>query len=140
MTLTQKRQPTLTLRRQRLTLLGHAFVVWALCAATMMIGLAVASEETALIAHAIGAPIFAAAGSWNYFKRFGYYTPLQVAAAFVGFVIVVDSFLVAPVIEGSFEMFTSPLGTWIPFAHIFGSAYLTGRTVLRRDGYAPQRR
>jgi hypothetical protein len=41
-----------------------------------------------------------------------------------------DFFLVAMVINRSFEMFTSPLGTWIPFVLIFASTYLTGLLTL----------
>jgi hypothetical protein len=36
----------------------HTFVGWALCAATMGIGLAPMSLQNALIVHTIGAPIF----------------------------------------------------------------------------------
>jgi hypothetical protein len=32
----------------------------------------------------------------------------------------------------SFDMFTSLIGTWIPFALIFASTYLTGRVVSGR--------
>ncbi len=39
-------------------ILMHALVGWALCAATMNIGMAVTSLENTLVAHAIGAPIF----------------------------------------------------------------------------------
>lgn len=126
--------------RQSMVLLGHAFALWALCAASMMIGLAVASEETALVVHAIGAPIFAGVVGWNYYRRFGYTTPLQTAAAFISFVVVVDFFLVALIINRSLEMFASLLGTWIPFALIFGSAYLVGTWMERTGGYASQRR
>jgi hypothetical protein len=141
MTLARQHHLAATLHRSELmTLLGHAFVSWALCTATMMIGMAVASVETALVVHAIGAPIFAGTVSWNYSKRFGYTTPLQTAITFVSFVIVVDFFLVALIIERSFEMFASPLGTWIPFALIFVSTLLVGRTVERRHGHAAQRR
>jgi hypothetical protein len=100
----------------------------------------VASVETALVVHAIGAPIFFTLVSWNYFGRFGYTNPQQTAVTFVSFVILVDFFLVALVIERSFEMFASPLGTWIPFALIFGSTYLTGREMERRHGHATNRR
>ena len=106
----------------------------------MMVGMAVAGVEVALVVHVIGAPIFAAAVSWNYFGRYGYTTPLQTAIVFVAFVIVVDFFLVALVIERSLEMFASPLGTWIPFALIFASTYLTGRVVEERHGSAQDRR
>jgi hypothetical protein len=136
MTLTQQHGATTTAQHERLVLFGHAFVSWALCAAAMMIPMALVSEEFALVFHAIGAPIIAGIVSWNYYRRFGYTTPLQTATTFVGFVIVVDFFLVALVIERSFEMFASPLGTWIPFALIFGSTYLMGRWVERRHGNA----
>lgn len=140
MTLTTQHHPTATQQRRRMILLGHAFVAWALCTASMMLGMAVAGVDVALVVHAIGAPIFAAVVSWNYFTRFAYTTPLQTAITFVSFVIVVDFFLVALIIEGSLEMFTSPLGTWIPFALIFASTYLTGRAVERRLGPAAQPR
>jgi hypothetical protein len=64
--------------------------------------------------------------SLNYFRRFNYTTPLQTAFIFVSFVILVDFFIVALVINQSLEMFTSLLGTWIPFALIFISTYLMG--------------
>lgn len=114
------------------TILVHAFIGWALCAATMGIGMAVTTTETTLIAHAIGAPIFFGLVSWSYFGRFNHTTPLQTAFIFVGFVILVDFFLVALVINRSLEMFASLLGTWIPFVLIFGSTYLTGAYMNRK--------
>jgi hypothetical protein len=41
-------------------------------------------------------------------------------------VIFMDLFLVALFIEKSFAMFTSLLGTWIPFGLIFTATYITG--------------
>ena len=139
MTLTQQRDWTATIDRREVgILLSHAFVAWALCSATMMIGLAVTTETTALIVHAIAAPIFSAAVAWSYFRRFAFTTPFQTALVFVSFVVLVDFFLVALVIERSFEMFASPLGTWIPFTLIFLSVYFTGRR-MESDGHAAQR-
>jgi hypothetical protein len=112
-------------------ILAHAFVGWMLCAATMGIGTAVTSLETTLIIHAIGAPIFFAVVSSVYFKKFNYTTPLRTAVIFVAFVIVMDVFVVAISINRSFEMFASLLGTWIPFALIFSSTYLTGKFAQR---------
>jgi hypothetical protein len=43
-----------------------------------------------------------------------------------------DFFIVAMLINKSFEMFTSLLGTWIPFALIFISTYLTGNVIVQR--------
>ncbi len=40
-----------------------------------------------------------------------------------------DFFVVALLINRSLEMFASPLGTWIPFALIFVSTWLTGLVV-----------
>jgi hypothetical protein len=111
----------------------HAFIGWALCAATMGIGMAVTSIQTALIVHAIGAPIFFAGVSFNYFKKHGFTSPLQTALIFVGVVIVVDFFVVAMLINKSFDMFTDPLGTWIPFALIFASTYLTGTVITKNS-------
>lgn len=112
--------------------LAHAFVGWALCGATMGIGMATMSIENALIVHAIGAPLFFAGVSLLYFSKFNYTTPLQTAIIFVSFVIATDFFVVALLINGSLEMFTSLLGTWIPFALIFASTYLTGLFVTKR--------
>ncbi len=120
--------------RKILIILAHAFVGWALCTATMVIGMATMSLESALIVHAIGAPIFFTAISLIYFNKFNYTTPLQTALIFVSFVIVVDFFVVALMINQSLEMFASLLGTWIPFALIFTSTYVTGLLTVRRSG------
>ena len=114
-----------------LILLAHAFVGWAFCTATMLIGMASMSIDYALIVHAIAAPIIFMLVSLVYFKKFNYTSPLSTALIFVSFVIVVDFFLVALVINRSLEMFASPLGTWIPFALIFASTYITGLLITR---------
>jgi hypothetical protein len=117
--------------KKLITLFIHAFFGWALCAATMGIGMSVTSLENTLLIHAIGAPIFFAIVSLVYFTRFNYTAPLQTAIIFVSFVIIVDFFLVALVINRSLEMFGSLLGTWIPFALIFTSTFLTGLLLER---------
>ena len=121
--------------RKIVTVLIHAFVGWALCAATMGIGMATTSPNDALIIHAVGAPIFFFVISFVYFKRFNYTTPLQTAIIFVGFVMVVDLFVVALLILKSLDMFASLLGTWIPFALIFTSTYLTGLYMMRSSNH-----
>lgn len=107
-------------------LLAHAFVGWLLCAATMGIGMATTTLQTTLIIHAVGAPIYFAAVSTVYFSRFRFTRPLSTAVVFVTFVVVVDFFVVALLINRSLAMFTSILGTWLPFALIFGSTFVTG--------------
>ncbi|MBW1672420.1 MAG: hypothetical protein JRF06_01240 [Deltaproteobacteria bacterium] len=115
----------------------HAFIGWILCAATMGIGMATMTLESTLIVHAIGAPIFFAVVSLIFFRKFNYTSPLRTAMIFVGFVIAVDFFVVALLINRSLEMFVSLLGTWIPFALIFASTYLTGLFVLKKLGLKP---
>lgn len=110
-------------------IIAHAFVGWALCAATMGIGMAVTTLNNALIIHAIAAPIFFGGISLIYFHKFNYTTPSQTALCFLAFVITMDFFVVALLINRSFEMFASALGTWLPFASIFASTYLAGRSI-----------
>lgn len=120
--------------RRLLIILVHAFIGWALCAATMGIGMATTSLQNTLIAHAIGAPIFFSIVSLVYFRKFNFTTPLQTALIFVGFVIAVDFFVVAFLINRSLDMFTNLLGTWIPFALIFASTYLMGLYLVSSTG------
>ena len=110
-------------------ILIHAFIGWALCGAVMGIGMQVTSMERTLIIHAIGAPIFFVIVSLIYFKKFNFTTPFQTAILFLVFVIFMDFFIVALLIEKSLEMFKSILGVWLPFALIFISTYLTGLIV-----------
>jgi hypothetical protein len=111
----------------------HAFIGWALCAATISIGMAITSTENALIIHAIGAPVFFTVVSLVYFRKFNYTTPFQTAIIFLGFVITVDFFVVALLINRSMNMFASLLGTWIPFALIFISTFVTGLHALKKS-------
>ncbi len=107
-------------------ILVHAFVGWALCGAIMFVGMGITSLQTTLIAHAIGAPIIFAAASWIYFRKFSYTTPLQTAIIFVAFVVAMDFFVVALLINRSFDMFLSWLGTWLMFILIFTPTYIIG--------------
>ena len=107
-------------------LLAHVFVGWVLCIGTIGIGMVVTSVQNALIIHAIVAPIFFAGISLFYFRCFNYTSPLLTATVWIAFVVVMDFFVVAMLILHSFEMFTSLLGTWIPFTLIFSSTFLTG--------------
>jgi len=108
------------------TILIFAFIGWAICAAIMGIGMQIFSMKTTLIIHAIGGPLAFLILSMIYFKKYNYTTPFLTAIIFIGFIIFMDFFLVALLIEKSFDMFKNSLGTWIPFALIFLTTYLTG--------------
>jgi hypothetical protein len=112
--------------KSQIILLVHAFVGWVLCFATMGIAMATTSLNNALIIHAVAAPILFGAVALVYFSRINAASPLQTALLFVGFVIAADFLVVALLVNRSLAMFASLLGTWIPFALIFLSTYLTG--------------
>ncbi|OGN93573.1 MAG: hypothetical protein A2Z71_10730 [Chloroflexi bacterium RBG_13_50_21] len=114
-------------------ILLHAFVGWVLCAAMKGLGMSITTLETTLIIHAIAAPIVFSLVSLVYFRNFNYTTPTQTALIFVGFVIAMDFFVVALLINKSLDMFNSLLGTWIPFVLIFTSTLLTGFFISRRS-------
>jgi hypothetical protein len=108
---------------------AHAVMGWAYCGALIGAGRHFLSIHTTLVVHAIGAPVGFAMISLFYHRRYAFTSPLQTAAAFLGVVVGLDLFLVAPIFEKSYAMFSSALGTWIPFALIFAATYLTGRFI-----------
>ncbi|MHA2062129.1 MAG: hypothetical protein ACW963_07565 [Candidatus Sifarchaeia archaeon] len=101
-------------------------VGWGLCGLSFYAGVSITSITNALIIHAIAAPIIFYFISLLYFKKFNYTTPVQTAIYFLGIVILLDFFVVSLLINKNFDMFLSPLGTWIPFLLIFLSTFLTG--------------
>ncbi|UCF31912.1 MAG: hypothetical protein JSV26_05790 [bacterium] len=119
--------------KKALIILVHAFVAWALCGATVWIGREFMTMERTLVVHAVGAPIFFAAVTYVYTRFFGFTSPLTTAFLFISFVLFMDVFLVAMVIEKSFDMFRSPLGTWIPISLEFLSTWWTGALAGRRS-------
>jgi hypothetical protein len=114
-------------------ILLHALMGWGYCGALVGIGRQHFAMPTTLVIHAIGAPIGFALISWLYFRKFSYTPPLQTAFIFLAVVMGLDAFIVAPVMEKSYAMFASLLGTWIPFALIFASTYFTGLLVTRKS-------
>ena len=110
----------------------HAIVGWAFCGAIVAIGRQFFSMQTTLVIHAIGAPIGYVLLSLLYFSKFGFTSPLQTAALFLSVVVGLDLLLIAPVLEKSFAMFASVLGTWIPFLLIFAATYATGVLMGKR--------
>jgi hypothetical protein len=110
----------------------HAFVAWFLCGAIVIVGRQIWSIETTLIIHALGVPVVFVVVSWIYFTYFHFTTPLQTAAIFTLSAILLDVVIVATFVERSFEMFTSFIGTWLPFALMFLTTYLIGTMIQRR--------
>ena len=117
--------------KQYCILFTHAFIGWALCGAAIGIGRATSTMQTTLIVHAIAAPLIFCAVSYIYFRRFHYTPALKTALIFVLFVTAADAGIVAPFFERSYKMFASILGTWLPFALIFASTFITGLYVAK---------
>ncbi|MFI5400649.1 MAG: hypothetical protein ACHQZQ_06330, partial [SAR324 cluster bacterium] len=82
--------------------------------------------NAALAIHLIAGPTAFAALAFAYCRRFGRYSPLTVAAVFVGFVMAMDVLVVALAILGNLDMFRSMAGTWIPFGLIFLASWGAG--------------
>jgi hypothetical protein len=106
--------------------LASAIAGWAYCGALIGISRQFWSMDTTLVVHAIGAPIGFALLSFLYYRFFAFTSPLATAAIFIAVVFALDFFLVALLIEKSFAMFASPLGTWLPLALIFAATLVTG--------------
>jgi hypothetical protein len=112
--------------KNALTLTLHAFVGWLSCGAVIAIGRSLLSMPVTLIIHAALAPVIFALITLFYFRKFSHYSPIFVASFFLTFVMGLDFFVVALLIEKSFSMFASVIGTWIPFLSIFLATCLTG--------------
>lgn len=110
-------------------LVAHAIAGWSACAVIMAGLLAVTSTAVAVAVHAIAAPVIFAAIARRYFAARGAREPLPVALAFTAIVAGLDAAIVAGLIQGSFAMFASIAGTWLPLALIFGATWVTGAIV-----------
>ena len=123
--------------------LGFAALPWAVCGTVMMVGRQVTSLDNALVIHALVVPVAFGAAARAHSRRYPDAAPLRTAAAFLGFALVMDALVVAPVLEHSYAMFASVPGTWVPFALIFGSVYVAtaiGRPGRGAAGADPSRR
>lgn len=124
-------------RASLLALAAHAVAGWAACGVLMGVLLATVSLTTALVVHAVGAPVIFAAVTAHLYRRSGGGRPMFVAATFTVIVVILDALVVASLIQRSFAMFSSAMGTWVPFGLILVVSFGTG-LLLRRRPAAPQ--
>ena len=104
----------------------YGFVGWALCGLTMTALQRAASMGVALVIHAVAVPLIFTAVAWHYFRARGARDTLPTAATFVGIVALLDSVVVAGLIQRSLVLFGSVVGFWVPLALIFGVTWATG--------------
>jgi hypothetical protein len=114
------------------TVIGFGVLGWALCGFAVWIGGQFFSMNTTLLLHAALVPVIFAAISLMYFKWFGAMSPLQTASIFLAVVVTLNIFVVSLFIERNFNMFKSVIGTWVPFALILVTTYLSGVYARRR--------
>jgi menaquinone-dependent protoporphyrinogen oxidase len=107
-------------------LIAYGAAGWALCAITMAALLPAGPLWLALTLHAIAAPVIFAALSRSYFSAPGARQPLLAALAFTAVVAGLDAVVVAGLVLRSFDMFSSVVGTWLPFALIFLATWASG--------------
>ena len=107
-------------------ILFYAFVGWALCAAVLGIGIIHTSLKTALIIHAVAAPIIFVFVSRTFYRNFQFAYPILIAIIFASFVMVVDFGIVALFYAKKLAAFASAASLWIAFALIFLCTYIIG--------------
>ncbi len=114
-----------------LVIAAFALIGWGLCGAIIGIGRSLTTMETTLIIHAIAVPIVFGVLSFFYHRYFHYTRPEQTGLIFMLSAMLLDAGIIAPFAEKSYAMFTSILGTWIPFGLIFLATYLVGYLTLQ---------
>jgi hypothetical protein len=104
-----------------------AIVIWVLCGAVMGFGRRLIGLDATLRLHLVMAPVF----SFCVTLILGRLTSIpggsfSRAIVITAVVIVLDAVIVAPLIEKSYAMFRSLIGTWIPFVLIFLGSWAAG--------------
>ena len=106
----------------------------------MQILLTAVGIRTAIIGHAIAAPIVFTLVAWHYFRKDGARDPLPTAIAFVVCAVLLDLLIVAGLTQRGLEMFASIAGTWLPLGLVLLATWATGEvtsvmsSVSRHDG------
>lgn len=109
-----------------IVILLFGVIGWAACGAVFYVGEIIFKTYLAILIHFILAPVIFAILSYVYFKYFNLTSSLKTAVAVTGIVISLDFFIVALLIEKNLQMFTSVMGTWLPFVFIFITVFTTG--------------
>lgn len=104
-----------------------ALIGWGICGGIIAIGRSTIGMDPTLIVHAIAVPIVFGALSFLYHRYFHYTQPALTGLIFMLSAMLLDAGIIAPLAEKSYAMFTSILGTWIPFGLIFLATFLVGR-------------
>jgi hypothetical protein len=103
-----------------------AIVIWGACGGVIYVGRRLWSIETTLRVHLIATLIIAFLCAALHAGFAPGFDPLMRAMAMTLIVIALDAFVVAPLFERSYAMFSSVIGTWLPFVAIFAACWAAG--------------
>jgi hypothetical protein len=109
-----------------IVILLFGVIGWAACGVVFYVSEIIFKTYLAILIHFILAPVIFAILSYLYFKYFNLTSSLKTAVVVTGIVITLDFFIVALLIEKNFQMFSSVMGTWLPFGFIFITIFTTG--------------
>jgi len=112
-------------------LFGLGLALWGACGAVMAVGRRLWTLDTALRVHLVAAPVIAFLLSALHAWLAPEFNAVLRAAVMTGLVMILDAVVGAPVLERSYAMFHSVIGTWLPFAAIFGASIAAGTLVPR---------
>jgi hypothetical protein len=104
---------------------------WGICGGIIAVARRLTTMENTVIIHAIAVPFVFGILSFLYHRYFHYTRPLQTGLIFMGMAMALDAGIIAPFAERSFAMFSSILGTWIPFGLIFLASTIVGWITTR---------
>lgn len=113
-------------------LIGTGIAIWACCGAVMGLAQSLTTTDNALLIHAAAAPVVGAGLSFAYYRATRSDRFVFTAGVLTVTPAALDFFVVATLLLRSYGMFGSLIGTWIPFALIFVSSYLTGKIAVGR--------
>jgi hypothetical protein len=124
------------LQRSRIAVgpaLAWAVATWLACGLTFAAARAALGANAAIALHLVAAPFIGAAATrllWRHPRHPGI---AATALTLAGTAALLDATVVAPFLERSWEMFSSPAGTWIPLALILLASAATGARLARRS-------
>lgn len=119
-------------------LLAHGALGWAFGAAMTLGLLPLVSSGAALALRAIFVPLVFVAVAIHYFRPRGARDPMPTALSWAALVVVLDAAVVAGIGFGSFAMFESFVGTWLPLSLLFLTAWLIGALMSTMPWPKPQ--
>ena len=107
-------------------LVALALLLWGACGAVIAIGRKLWSIDTTLRVHLVAAPVFAYLLAAVHAALAPGFDPLTRGVAMTLIIVGLDALVVAPLVERSYAMFRSVIGTWLPFLAIFAAAWTAG--------------